>query len=63
MDDLEIETPPSFLRIIIALIFPPVGAFLKEGFSLQFFVNVLLTLLGYVPGMVHAVWLICRKNK
>jgi len=52
---------PSFIEIIFALILPPVGAFLKEGFSLQFFINILLTCMGYVPGIVHAIWLICRK--
>ena len=26
----------------------------------QFWINVLLTILGYVPGIVHAVWVIAK---
>ena len=49
-------------RVIASLIIPPVGVFLQVGFGLQFWINVLLTLLGYIPGLVHAVWVIVRKD-
>jgi uncharacterized membrane protein YqaE (UPF0057 family) len=26
----------------------------------QFWINVLLTILGYVPGIIHAVWVIAK---
>ncbi len=52
----------DILKIIIAIILPPVAAFMAVGISLQFFINILLTLLGGIPGMVHALWLIL-KNK
>jgi hypothetical protein len=26
----------------------------------QFWINILLTLLGYIPGIVHAVWVIAK---
>ncbi|MEO0600848.1 MAG: YqaE/Pmp3 family membrane protein [Myxococcota bacterium] len=35
---------------------PPVGVFLTRGFGGALGVNVLLTMLGYVPGILHAVW-------
>jgi uncharacterized membrane protein YqaE (UPF0057 family) len=35
--------------------------FLQVGLGLQFWLNVLLTLLGYVPGIVHAVYIIVRR--
>jgi uncharacterized membrane protein YqaE (UPF0057 family) len=28
--------------------------------SKQFWINILLTLLGYIPGIVHAVWVIAK---
>jgi uncharacterized membrane protein YqaE (UPF0057 family) len=37
------------------------GVFLQEGLSGEFFLNILLTLLGYVPGIIHALWVILRK--
>lgn len=51
----------DIFRIIIAVIFPPVGVFLQVGFGMHFWLNIVLTLLGYVPGIVHAVWIISRR--
>lgn len=52
----------DILKIILAIIFPPVAAFLQVGVSMHFFINILLTLLGGIPGIVHALWLVV-KNK
>jgi uncharacterized membrane protein YqaE (UPF0057 family) len=49
------------LRIILSVIIPPVGVFLQVGLGLQFWLNILLTILGYFPGLIHAVWVITRK--
>ncbi|MBP1851616.1 YqaE/Pmp3 family membrane protein [Rhizobium halophytocola] len=49
------------IRILIAIILPPVGVFLQVGLGLQFWLNILLTLCGYLPGIIHAVWVIMRK--
>jgi uncharacterized membrane protein YqaE (UPF0057 family) len=49
------------LRILLAIVLPPLGVFLQVGLGLQFWLNVLLTLLGYVPGIVHAVYIIVRR--
>lgn len=49
------------VRILLAILAPPLGVFLQVGFGLQFWVNILLTLLGYVPGVIHAVWIITRR--
>lgn len=49
------------LRIILAILLPPLGVFLQVGLGLQFWLNILLTLLGYIPGIIHAVWVIARR--
>lgn len=49
------------LRILCAILLPPLGVFLQVGFGLQFWLNILLTLFGYLPGIVHAVWIILRR--
>mgnify|MGYP004526571127 CR=1 FL=1 len=51
----------DILRIILSVIIPPVGVFLQVGIGLQFWLNILLTLLGYFPGLIHAVWVILRR--
>ena len=51
----------DILRIILSVIIPPVGVFLQVGIGLQFWLNIVLTLLGYFPGVIHAVWVILRR--
>ena len=55
------ENSMDFWRIILSVIIPPVGVFLQVGFGLHFWLNILLTLLGYVPGLIHAIWIITKK--
>lgn len=51
----------DFLRILLAILLPPLGVFLQVGLGLHFWLNILLTILGYIPGIVHAVWIIAKK--
>jgi uncharacterized membrane protein YqaE (UPF0057 family) len=51
----------DIVRLLFAIFLPPVGVFLQVGLGLHFWVNILLTLLGYIPGIVHAVWIIARR--
>ncbi len=48
------------LRIIIAILLPPLGVFLQVGTGKHFWINVLLTILGFIPGIIHAVWVIAK---
>ena len=48
------------IKIIFAILLPPVGTFLEVGFSGHFWLNLLLTLLGYLPGIIHALYVILR---
>jgi len=50
----------DIIRVITAIILPPLGVFLQVGLGKHFWVNILLTLLGYIPGIVHAVWVITK---
>ena len=49
------------LRVLLSILLPPLGVFLQVGIGLHFWLNILLTLLGYVPGIIHAVWVIAKK--
>tara|TARA_R110002096_G_scaffold41879_4_gene112973 strand:- start:1682 stop:1840 length:159 start_codon:yes stop_codon:yes gene_type:complete len=51
----------DLLRIILSVLLPPLGVFLQVGIKGHFWLNILLTLLGYLPGVVHAVWVIAKK--
>lgn len=50
----------DIIRIIVAIILPPLGVFLQVGIGKHFWINILLTLLGYIPGIVHAIWVIAK---
>lgn len=52
----------DLIRILFAIILPPLGVFLQEGLGKHFWFNIILTLLGYIPGIVHAVYIIARDN-
>lgn len=51
----------DLLRIILSILLPPLGVFLQVGLTTHFFINIVLTLLGYIPGIIHAVWIIARR--
>lgn len=51
----------DLVRIVAAILLPPLGVFLQVGIGVDFWINILLTLLGYIPGIIHAVWVIARK--
>ena len=53
----------NIIRVILAILLPPVGVFLTVGFGLHFWINILLTIFGYIPGIVHAVWIISSRAK
>jgi uncharacterized membrane protein YqaE (UPF0057 family) len=38
----------------------PLGVLIGKGFGWAFILNVILTLLGYFPGLIHAFWVQLR---
>ena len=51
----------DLIRLILSILIPPLGVFLQVGIGISFWINILLTLLGYLPGVIHAVWIIAKK--
>ena len=51
----------DLIRIIVAILLPPLGVFLQVGFAGAFWLNILLTLLGYIPGIIHTVYIIAKR--
>jgi len=44
--------------VILAILMPPIAVLLKVGFTFHFWVNLLLTIMGVVPGQIHALWVV-----
>ncbi|MFC2950466.1 YqaE/Pmp3 family membrane protein [Marinicaulis aureus] len=52
----------DILRIIIAILLPPAGVAMQVGITTQFWINIVLTLFGYIPGIIHALWIILSRD-
>lgn len=55
------EAKIDVCSVILAIILPPLGVGLKLGCGFHLFLNIILTLLGYIPGIIHALIIICVK--
>ena len=53
----------TLIRLVTAIFIPPLAVFLTVGLGGAFWLNILLTILGGIPGMVHAVWVIAKHDK
>jgi len=45
----------SILTIILSILLPPVAVFMKHGIGTTLLISILLTLLGWLPGVIHAL--------
>jgi len=52
----------NLVRVLLSILIPPLGVFFKVGFGLHFWINIALTVLGYVPGLVHAIWVLATHD-
>jgi uncharacterized membrane protein YqaE (UPF0057 family) len=50
----------DLIKILFAVLLPPLGVFLEVGLTKHFWINILLTLLGFLPGVIHAVYVIAK---
>jgi uncharacterized membrane protein YqaE (UPF0057 family) len=53
-------TASDIIKIILAIVLPPLGVFLERGCNSDFLLNILLTILGYIPGIIHALYIILK---
>lgn len=51
----------DIIRILLSILLPPLGVFLQVGLGTHFWINILLTILGYFPGVIHAIYIIAKK--
>ncbi|EWG55850.1 plasma membrane proteolipid 3 [Fusarium verticillioides 7600] len=53
-------TGSDICKIIFAIILPPVGVFMEKGCDSDFWMNLFLTCLFFVPGLIHALYIILK---
>jgi uncharacterized membrane protein YqaE (UPF0057 family) len=52
------ETTNKLLLVIIAILIPPLAVGLKAGVGGALILNIVLTLLFYLPGLLHALYVV-----
>ncbi len=50
----------KLLLIIAAVFLPPLAVFLNKGVGKDLLINIVLTLLFFIPGSIHALWLVTK---
>lgn len=53
----------KLVRILAGILVPPLGIFLTVGVGPTLIINILLTLLGWLPGSIHAIWVILKHEE
>ncbi|GAB4225685.1 MAG: YqaE/Pmp3 family membrane protein [Stanieria sp.] len=53
----------KIVQILTAILLPPLGVYLTIGISPAFIINILLTILGWIPGIIHALWIISKQSE
>jgi uncharacterized membrane protein YqaE (UPF0057 family) len=51
------------LKTSATILLPPLAVLMRKGKGLHFRVNIFLTILGYIPGLVHAIWLAAHPDE
>lgn len=51
------------LKYLLAIVLPPVAVLFTYGISSALAINILLTLLGWLPGSIHALWAISKHEE
>jgi len=50
----------KIVLMILAIFLPPVAVFLKDGAGKDLIINIILCLLFFVPGVIHALWRVIK---
>ncbi|KAI9140916.1 hypothetical protein BKA69DRAFT_1077227 [Paraphysoderma sedebokerense] len=45
---------------VAAVFLPPLAVFMVRGCHIDFAVNILLTIMGLIPGMIHAIYVVIK---
>ena len=50
----------KIVLIILAIFLPPVAVFFHNGVGKDLAIPILICLLFFVPGVIHALWLVTK---
>lgn len=51
------------IKIILAILLPPLAAYMQVGLTKYFWVSLLLSFFFFVPGVLFTLWLVLTEQK
>jgi len=55
-----IDTGKFIVLLYLAIFLPFIGVYVKSGFSKALFINILLCVFGFIPGSIHALYIVLQ---
>jgi uncharacterized membrane protein YqaE (UPF0057 family) len=53
----------STVMFVLAVLLPPLAVYLTSGPGNRFWLNLVLTMLGFVPGVLHALYTVITSRQ
>lgn len=60
--DASLTSDVDPIKVAMAILLPPVAVYSEVSLGVHFWLNAALTLCGYLPGIVHALYIIMRPG-
>ncbi|TWU24818.1 Proteolipid membrane potential modulator [Novipirellula galeiformis] len=52
----QVATQNTLVKVILAILLPPLAVFMNSGLGTQFWLNLVLTIVGFwIVGVIHAL--------
>lgn len=46
----------ALITLVVTVLLPPLGVALKHGLGKTFLINLILTIILYLPGLLHGIY-------
>lgn len=50
------------IKILCVIFLPPLGVLFHVGMNRHFWINIILTLFGILPGTIHGIWVLATER-
>eukprot|EP00833_Pecoramyces_ruminatium_P013123 jgi/Orpsp1_1/1187155/evm.model.d7180000055803.1 len=58
---MTVNKTDFYLIFIITIIIPPLGILITDGINIQLLINLILTILCYIPGLIHGLYIVYKR--
>lgn len=63
MTEREETVSSNYVEFIVAIVMPPVALLMNRGPSKEFVISIILTMLGYFPGLIYTMYILISESK